>query len=193
MIWGGIMYTKIEEAMLFAFKANKGKKVKINNVDKTFDNIAVYSLMKDICEAEDVLVASLLHDVINDTEYGYEEIEELFGTLVADMVSDLSEDMSIAKWMDRKKDFVKRMKNNYDINVINIMVAVKLYDLLSYYDYFLQNGDKLWKLSSGDKNENCWLFREIYNIGKKKNADSNLLNRYKELLIVYFGEFDEEV
>ena len=70
MIWGGIMYTKIEEAMLFAFKANKGKKVKINNVDKTFDNIAVYSLMKDICEAEDVLVASLLHDVINDTEYG---------------------------------------------------------------------------------------------------------------------------
>jgi len=193
MIWGGIMYTKIEEAMLFAFKANKGKKVKINNVDKTFDNIAVYSLMKDICEAEDVLVASLLHDVINDTEYGYEEIEELFGTLVADMVSDLSEDMSIAKWMDRKKDFVKRMKNNYDINVINIMVAVKLYDLLSYYDYFLQNGDKLWKLSSGDKNENCWLYREIYNIGKKKNADSNLLNRYKELLIVYFGEFDEEV
>lgn len=187
------MYTKIEEAMLFAFKANKGKKVKINNVDKTFDNIAVYSLMKDICEAEDVLVASLLHDVINDTEYGYEEIEELFGTLVADMVSDLSEDMSIAKWMDRKKDFVKRMKNNYDINVINIMVAVKLYDLLSYYDYFLQNGDKLWKLSSGDKNENCWLYREIYNIGKKKNADSNLLNRYKELLIVYFGEFDEEV
>ncbi len=187
------MYTKIEEAMLFAFKANKGKKVKINNVDKTFDNIAVYSLMKDICDAEDVLVAALLHDVINDTEYGYEEIEELFGTLVADMVSDLSEDMSIAKWMDRKKDFVKRMKSNYDINVINIMVAVKLYDLLSYYDYFLQNGDKLWKLSSGDKNENCWLYREIYNIGKKKNADSNLLNRYKELLIVYFGEFDEEV
>lgn len=193
MIWGGIMYTRIEEAMIFTFKANRSKKVKINNVARAFDNIAVYSLIRDITDTEDVLVAALLHDVINDTEYGYEEIEELFGTLVADMVSDLSEDMSMAKWMDRKKDFVRRMKNNNDINVINIMLAVKLFELLSYYDYFLNNGDKLWKLSSGSKNENCWLFRELYNVGRRKNADSNILKRYRELLVVYFGEFDEEV
>ena len=187
------MYTKIEEAIQFVVKANKGKKIKINGIDKTFNHVAVYSLMRDICNIEDVLVAALLHDVINDTEYGYEEIEELFGTLVADIVSDLSEDMSIAKWVERKRDFIKRMRNNNDINVINIMLAVKLFDLLSYYDYFIANGDKLWKLSSGNKDENCWLFRELYNVGKKKNADKEILRRYRELLVIYFGEFDEEV
>ncbi len=187
------MYTKIEEALQFVVKANKGQKVKITGIDKTFNHVAVYSLMREICNTEDVLIAALLHDVINDTEYGYEEIEELFGTLVADIVSDLSEDMSIAKWVERKKDFIKRMRNNNDINVINIMLAVKLFDLLSYYDYFIANGDKLWKLSSGNKDENCWLFRELYNVGKKKNADKEILRRYRELLVIYFGEFDEEV
>ncbi len=193
MIRGDKMYTKIEEAIQFVIKANKGKKIKINNIDKTFQHISVYNMIRNITDTEDVLIASLLHDIINDTEYGYEEIEELFGTLVADMVSDLSEDMSIAKWVDRKKDFIKRMKKNYDINVINIMLADKLFDLLSYYEYFLQNGDKLWKLSGGSKDENCWLFRELYNIGKSKNANKDILKRYKELLIIYFGEFDEEV
>ena len=33
--------------------------------------------------------------------------------LVADMVQDLSEDMSISKWLDRKKDYVKRLKSNF--------------------------------------------------------------------------------
>ena len=186
------MYTKVEEALQFVMKANKGQKIKITGMDKSFHHIMVYSMIRDINHTEDVLVASLLHDIINDSEYGYEEIEELFGTLVADMVSDLSEDMSIAKWLDRKKEFVNRMKRNFDINVINIMIADKLTTLLSYYEHFIQNGDKLWKLTGGSKDENCWLFRELYLVAKKKNADKKILSRYKELLIVYFGDFDEE-
>jgi hypothetical protein len=54
------------------------------------------------------------------------------------MVSDLSEDMGIAKWFDRKKDYIKRMRANYDVNVINIMLADKLHNLISNYDNFLK-------------------------------------------------------
>ena len=125
------------------------------------------------------------------TEYGYEEIEERFGTLVADMVSDLSEDMGIAKWFDRKKDYVKRMKANYDVNVINIVIADKIHELTIYYDTFMSVGDKVWKNTSGNKEEKGWLYREIYNIAKSAKANSNLLNRYKKLLILYFGDLDE--
>lgn len=185
------MYTKVEEAIHFMVKANKGQKRKNENIDKSFHPMIIYSMLREFTNTEDVLVSALLHDVINDTEYGYEEIEERFGTLVADMVSDLSEDMAIAKWIDRKKDYVKRMRANYDVNVINIMLADKLHNLISNYERFLKMGDKIWKNTGGSKDENRWLYRELYNIATKKGANADLLKRYKEIIKIYFGEIDE--
>lgn len=189
---GDIMYNNVEEAIHFMVKAFKGQRIKTENIDRSFHSMIVYTLLRDITDTEDVLVSALLHDVINDTEYGYEEIEEKFGTLVADMVSDLSEDMSIAKWLDRKKDYIRRMRNNNDVMVINIMLADKLHILLSNYNLFLKVGDKVWKTTGGSKDDNRWLYRETYNIAKKKNANKQLLDRYAELLKIYFGELDEE-
>lgn len=186
------MYNSIEKAIHFMVKANKGQKRKNENIDKSFHSMSVGMMIRNITSSEDVVVAAILHDIIRDTEYGYEDIEERFGTLVADIVSDLSEDMAIAKWLDRKKDFVKRMKTNDDINVINIMIADKLHNLLSDYDLFLKLEDKVWKYSKGSKEENAWLYKECYYIGKNKGANFQLLQRYKNILIKYFGELDED-
>lgn len=188
---GDGMYSSVEEAIFFMVKANKGLKMRSENIDKSFHAMVVYNMIRDITSTEDVLVAALLHDIINDTEYGYEEIEEKFGTLVADIVSELSEDKSIAKWLERKKEFVRRMKNTDDLNVINIMVADKLQILLSYYKSFIKLGDKVWKNTGGNKDENRWYYREIYNLAVKKGAHNKLLTRYKEILKVYFGDLDE--
>ena len=186
------MYNSVEKAIHFMVKANKGQRRKNENIDKSFHSMSVGMMIREITKSEEVVVAALLHDIIKDTEYGYEEIEEKFGTLVADIVSDLSEDYSIAKWLDRKKDFIKRMKKNEDVNVINIMIADKLHNLLSDYDLFLKLEDKIWKYSKGSKEENCWLYKECYYIGKNKGANSALLNRYRNILIKYFGDIDEE-
>ena len=186
------MYTKVEEAIHFMVKANKGQKRKNENIDKCFHPMVIYSMLREFTDTEDVLVSALLHDIIDDTEYGYEEIEERFGTLVADMVSDLSEDMGIAKWFDRKKDYIKRMRANYDVNVINIMLADKLHNLISNYDNFLKYGDKIRKNTGGTLDENRYLYREMYHIAKKKKANEELLRRYKEIVNIYFGEIEDE-
>ena len=184
------MYSKIEEAIYFIVKAYRGQRIRLENIDKCYHPMVVGMTIKDITNVEDIAVAAFLHDVIIDTEYGYEEIETKFGTLVADMVQDLSEDMSISKWLDRKKDLVKRLKTNFDINVINIVIADKIHELVILYDAFLKQGDKVWKNTSGTKEENCWLYREIYSIGKNAKANSKLLKRYNDLLVMYFGEND---
>lgn len=185
------MYSKIEEAIYFVVKAYRGQRIRLENIDKCYHPMVVGMTIKDITNVEDIAVAAFLHDVIIDTEYGYEEIETKFGTLVADMVQDLSEDMSISKWLDRKKDLLKRLKGNFDVNVINIAIADKTHELIILYDLFKKQGDKVWKNTSGTKDENCWLYREIYKIGKSVKANSKLLKRYKEILTTYFGDDDE--
>ena len=59
------------------------------------------------------------------------------------------------------------------------------------YKNYLKIGDRIWKNTGGTKDENCWLYREVYNIAKKKEANPKLLKRYKELLDIYFGDTDE--
>jgi len=185
------MYNRVENAIHFMIKAHHGQKMKSENIDKSFHAMIVYTMLRDITQTEDILVSALLLDIINDTEYGYEEIEEQFRTLVADMVSDLSEDMSITKWLDRKKDYIRRMRANDDIMITNIMIADKLHILLTYYTPFLKIGDRIWKNTGGSKDENRWLYRETYNIGKTKGANPDLLNRYRNILKVYFGDVDD--
>lgn len=186
------MYTKEEEAIQFMTKSYKGQKFKVTNMEKSLYSTLVGTTIKNISNTEDVIISAFLHNIINETKFGYEDIEERFGTLVADLVEDISENFSMSKWVDRKKDFLKRMKKIHDINAINIIVADKMQTLISYNEIFNKKGDKFWSLTGASKDENCWLFREVYNIAVDKNGDKKLLKRYATILKGYFGEMDEK-
>jgi guanosine-3',5'-bis(diphosphate) 3'-pyrophosphohydrolase len=53
-------------------------------------------------EEEDILIAALLHDTIEDTETTREEIVAVFGESVASLVSECTDDKSLPK-MERKR------------------------------------------------------------------------------------------
>src|SRR5262249_11642452 len=57
----------------------------------------------------DVLIAALLHDLIEDTECDWEAIESRFGARVANLVAELSADMRLPK-PERKKDQLERIR-----------------------------------------------------------------------------------
>ncbi|MBQ8659331.1 MAG: HD domain-containing protein [Bacilli bacterium] len=186
------MYSKVEEALLFAQKAHKGQKYKNSNIEKSFHSISVALTIKDITDVDDYVIAALLHNIIMATEYGYEEIEEQFGTLVADIVFDLSEDMGITKSFERKKEFIQKMKKINDVNVLNIIIADKMQHLLMFYEDYKKVGDKVWKSTGSNKDENSYVYKGAYYIAKSKGVNPTLLDRYKKLVVIYFGDVDEE-
>ena len=46
------MYTKVEEALYFMIKANRGLKSKSDNVDRSFHPIGVYMIIREITDTE---------------------------------------------------------------------------------------------------------------------------------------------
>ena len=80
------------------------------------------------------------------------------------------------------------MKQSNDINNINIVIADKIQDLLSYREFYEKKNNKLWKELNSTKSDIAWFYRELYNIAISKNANSKLTNRYKKELIYYFGD-----
>ena len=58
---------------------------------------------------EDVAVAGILHDAVEDTDVELEDIERDFGAAVAAIVEGCSEDKTLP-WQDRKRHAIERLK-----------------------------------------------------------------------------------
>lgn len=77
--------------------------------------MAVVLILRDYTTHENTLVAALLHDTLEDTDYTYDELVEDFGGEVAAIVSTLSEPKTRGEeklpWLARKKEYAKQLKH----------------------------------------------------------------------------------
>ena len=113
---------------------------------------SVAMMLADYTTDEDVIVAGLLHDTIEDTDYTLAELEEDFGGRVAEIVNVLSEPKMVngqkIAWAERKKIYAKQLKAG-PVEAIMIAAADKTHNFRTsveeYYDdhnRFLQDFGK---------------------------------------------------
>lgn len=114
----------------FAAKAHNGQRRKNRTQDPYINHpIEVAALISaedfDLNIREDILIAALLHDTIEDTTTTYNDIKERFGERVANMVAECSDDKKLPK-VQRKK-----LQIEHAANVSIGAALVKLADKLS--------------------------------------------------------------
>lgn len=113
---------------------------------------SVAMMLQDYTDNEDIIVAALLHDTIEDTDYTLEELEEDFGGKVKEIVETLSEPSYDKErklhWTEKKKLYAKQLKNG-PIEAIMVAAADKAHNFRTsieeYYDShnrFLQDFGK---------------------------------------------------
>ena len=86
---------RILKAIKFAEKRHKGQKRKSTGIDYICHPIYVSYLMarfKKSKKLEDLIVAAILHDTVEDTKTTFAEIEKLFGIFVATLVFEVTND-----------------------------------------------------------------------------------------------------
>ncbi len=97
---------KLLQAVRFAAVKHISQKRKGND-DAPYINhpLEVANLLANVGKVEDydVLIAALLHDTVEDTETTKEEISEMFGENVANMVSEVTDDKSLPKAERKQK------------------------------------------------------------------------------------------
>lgn len=79
---------------------------------------AVMLIVQDYTSDEDTLVAALLHDTLEDTDYTLEELKNDFGGPIAEIVLSLTEPKMKGEeklsWMERKKAYAKQLRSASD-------------------------------------------------------------------------------
>lgn len=104
--------------------------------------VAVLLILRDYTDDEDTLVAALLHDTIEDTDYTMEEVEIDFGRKVAIYVDALTEkqhdkDIKIP-WIDVKKNYAKGLRKAPK-EVVMIAAADKSHNFRAIVDEYFDD------------------------------------------------------
>lgn len=70
--------------------------------------VAVARLLVDAGFDDDVVAAALLHDVVEDTTRGLDDIDARFGERIGDLVDTMTEEESIGDYEERKSEHRRR-------------------------------------------------------------------------------------
>lgn len=181
------MYTELEEAIHFVFLAFNNKKRLKEDINLAFHSVSVATmLLEEKCDYNTIL-AGLLHDIIEDTDYTYEDLKIKFGIKIADAVLMVSEKIEIIDYKMRKEEFINRISKAPD-NIILIEIADKLQNLLSDYELYQKDGKKALATLNITYDMNKWYYLELLKLFEERITNSKLLDRYREIVNIYFKD-----
>ena len=105
---------KITDVIEFVLEAHKGQVRE--STGKTFlrHPLSVGYILQSCGYSEDVVIAGILHDVIEDTSFTEKDIREKFGPRIAELVAGVTEDKTIESWDERKQKYLDHLRTMND-------------------------------------------------------------------------------
>jgi guanosine-3',5'-bis(diphosphate) 3'-pyrophosphohydrolase len=156
------MTLRLEEAMRFAAKAHDGQ-VRKGSGTLYFEHVAAVALILDrVGFPEDVVVAGLLHDVVEDTATCFEDVAARFGARVSELVRHCSEVKMDGQgnkrpWIDRKRDHLAALAEASP-EAWAIILADKLHNLISI-ELDLRENRSVWSQFHAEREQVLWYYR----------------------------------
>lgn len=147
---------------------------------------SVAMLIADYVSDEDTIIAGLLHDTLEDTDYTSKELENDFGPRVFSIVKEVSEYTrnlgEIPSWRERKKTYLENLKTASEAGLI-VASADKIHNMRSVIGEYYHSHREFREEFGGSLDERLMFLQKV----------SNILNRRlkNDILIEFNHVFDE--
>lgn len=165
----------IFRAIKFAAEAHEGHYRKGTNIPYISH---LMNVMKILCEnncSDEVVIAGILHDVVEDTPITIEQVERKFGKTVADMVAGASEPEKTQKdqqwkgsWQERKQHTIDYLGNEANLDKLLVSCADKLDNARAIKQNFMELGDKFWERFNAGKEDQKWYYTGLAEAFEKR-------------------------
>lgn len=141
---------RLNEAILYAAEQHSGQLRKGTDLPYIVHPTEVLNILTRMNAHEDLLIAGVLHDVVEDTDAAIEDIAARFGDTVAELVNAHTEQHKELPWWERKLRSIEHLRTApRDVKLL--ILADKLSNIRSMAADHARMGDKLWERFCADK------------------------------------------
>lgn len=172
---------KVNLALKVASRAHRDQMRKGTDVPYVSHTFAVAMIISQYTSDEDVIVAGVLHDILEDvkpTVYSETAMRNDFGDEVVEIVKDVSEDKTAGKpkkpWVERKKGYLTHLNSLKDQRPLIVSTADKIHNLTDILEEYEMVGDSIWQKFNASKDDELWFYNEFLNVIKKKHIPERM-------------------
>lgn len=181
---------RIISALEFAALAHNGQTRKGNKDVPYFSHPAGIGLILTKAGAEeDVIIGGILHDVIEDTKFGYDDIKERFGQKVADLVRWVTIPSGM-EWMASKLAYLDNLEQS-PIQARMISAADMLYNSADILMSMERDPEFIKRNPAKSYTDSALTSRRIEIIAKGLGEDNvlvvDLRKQHDEILKLFYG------
>ena len=181
------------KALKFAIEAHNNQ-VRKTEVDKPIiiHPINVGNIVKSYGFDSNVVAASYLHDVIEDTKYTKEDILEIFGDDITSLVMGNTEPDKTLSWEERKQHTIDNVKN-LDLRHKAVVCADKISNLEDLRILFEKKQNYDFSAFNRGFEKTKWYYENVYQ-SLIYNEDENqpMFKRLKELIDYIFNDIKND-
>lgn len=187
------MNDKIIQAISFANEAHKMQLRKGTNIPYVVHPIQVMNLVS-VCEGtEDMKIAALLHDTLEDTSVSSNEILNLFGQEVLSIILDLTEpkylEKKLSTWKKRKLHTIQTLQK-IKIDSVCVSLCDKFDNLSAIHRDVWFLGDQVWERFNASFEEQSWYYKSLAEAFLQRQKE---MNSKFSILVSKFVELQKEV
>ena len=193
-----IKSNRLNEAIEFAVKKHSGQFRKATTLPYILHPLEVLQILYSMRADTNVMIAGVLHDTVEDTDTTLDEIKEIFGSDVAELVASNSEDKS-KSWIERKQHTIDDLANANE-RVKMLIMADKLSNIRSIAFDYNNIGDKLWERFNAPKEKQAWYYDGILDalydmqfIPECEKAYWEITELYKDVFVKYYLDSENDV
>ena len=156
--------SRFHRAFLFAAEKHAGQARKASTIPYIAHLMGVASLVLEFGGDEDLAIAALLHDVVEDCGGipMLKEVRRRFGSRVAKIVDGCTDSNTNPKppWRERKETYLKHLKKA-DTGTRLVSAADKLNNVRSILSDHRDVGEAIWDRFNGGRDGTLWYYRAL--------------------------------
>lgn len=182
--------SRLNHAIRVATRAHEGQFRKGSDTPYIAHPMAVAMITQQYLEDEDLFIAALFHDILEDVPkwtYSREDIRDSFGQQVLEIVEDVSEPdinfPALSAWTERKNYYIEHISKTENVRSILVSIADKIHNMSEILREYNEKGDDVWQNFHVDKGREIWFFEEVFNaIKNKPNVPAVAIAEYDRIL-----------
>ena len=167
---------RLMRGIAIASRAHDGHYRKGSGVPYISHPMSVMLIAASVTNDEDVLLAALFHDILEDVPENYSraEMEDEFGPRVVEIVEGVTKDSSLPSWQERADAYLEQLSHGSEESLI-VAAADKFHNLSQTLEDLDRDGHALWDRFRSTPSQQLWWYTSVRNVIAERLPDMPLL------------------